>query len=259
MKIEISEELYERLGRHVNGFETPADVITRILDQYELRNTEKRPDLVFEPDEEGFKKELLSKKQAWKIFEFDDGRKQIEEWSANQFNENSNLRGNIWSGALRDWKNKGIKQLTLTTVDPRDEGHAMHTNSSDTIELQVGKLVKHHIDSIVEYCNRNAEHVNLLANKEWCTYHLGISFPLIMLSNQVQSDGVHVRYWIPEYTIQGQQYRFCSQFGGNNAIGTKTLSEYHGEKFLQYLKNYGLILQTYAQHKIRFIVRGIGS
>lgn len=259
MKIEISEKLYDRLGKHVKGFETPEEVIMRILDHYESRNSEKRPELVFEPDEEGFKSELLRKKMAWKIFEFADGSKQIEEWAANQFNENSNLRANIWSGALRDWKNKGIKQLTLTTEDTRKEEGAMQISHSDTIEIQVGKLVKHHIDKIVEYCNSKVEHVHLLTSKEWCTDHLGISFPLIMLANQVREEDLHVRYWIPEYTISGQQYRFCSQFGGNNAVGTKTLSEYHGDKFLQYLKRYGLILPHYEQRKVQFIVRGKGN
>ncbi|MEF1306260.1 hypothetical protein QTO17_30805, partial [Vibrio owensii] len=60
---------------------------------------------------------------------------------------------------------------------------------------------------------------------------------------------------VKEYSINGQSYRFCSQFGGNNAVGTKTLSEYHGEKFLAYLKSFKLLKPAYTDKQVRFIVK----
>ena len=67
-----------------------------------------RPLLLFLPDEETFKNNLLKKKQAnWMIF-YADGREENGFWDAGNFMESSNLRSNIWSGYLRNWKNRGI-------------------------------------------------------------------------------------------------------------------------------------------------------
>ncbi|EPM4947192.1 TPA: hypothetical protein NJ372_003533 [Vibrio parahaemolyticus] len=256
MRIELSQETYLRLGKHVIGFETPDNVICRLLDFYESRTVTEKPELVFIPSEDEFRQCLINQKQAWKVFQYADGRVSTEEWSAQQFGEHSNLKSNIWSGALRGWKNKGIVRLTLTTEKPDIESFRFlkHEGEVDMVELRVGKLVKEHIDAIIGLCSQTADHLELLKNLDWCKEHFGISFPLIMISTEA-SKNYHERYWVKEYTINGQAYRFCSQFGGSNAVGTKTLSEYHGEKFLAYLKSFKLLKPAYTDKQIRFIVK----
>jgi len=39
---------------------------------------------------------------------YTDGREENDTWIANNFKENSDVRNNIRSGPLRDWKNKKI-------------------------------------------------------------------------------------------------------------------------------------------------------
>jgi hypothetical protein len=46
-----------------------------------------------------------------------DGTRAINYWNANKLTTNSNLRGNIWSGLLRNWKAKGVVSANFT-VNP---------------------------------------------------------------------------------------------------------------------------------------------
>lgn len=255
MKIELSRETYNRLGKHVVGFESPESVISRLLDFYESRTTTDKPQLVFIPSEEEFKACLVNQKQAWKIFQFIDGRESIEEWSAQQFGLHSNLMANIWSGALRGWKNKGIVRLTLMTEKP-DKNPELLSNEKDVdmLEIRIGKLVKEHVDVIIDFCAKTPSHLELLKDIDWCKERFGLSFPLVLSSHEA-SKNYHERYWVREYSVNGQSYRFCSQFGGNSAVGTQTLSEYHGEKFLAYLNRFKLLKPVYANKKIKFIVK----
>lgn len=113
--IRISNHLYKRLESLAVGFDTPANVIERLLDNQGLaplpentKSLKDKPSLHFFPDEEKFKELLIHKKKAYVKIEMQNGQVQIEEWSAKRFSEDSNLRGNIWSGYLRGWKEKGI-------------------------------------------------------------------------------------------------------------------------------------------------------
>lgn len=114
MKIEISELTLERLEKMAIGFDTPEGVITRLLDLAENKK-EIKPDLVFNPgDENRFKSLLIKDKLAEVIIYKNDSTREVTQWNANKFNEKSSLRGNLWSGFLRDWKSKGIAKIELT-------------------------------------------------------------------------------------------------------------------------------------------------
>jgi hypothetical protein len=127
--IEISDDLYQRLSLYVNGFETPASVIERIVTFYEVKhgvkNTTSLPkvselpmslDITYYPaDEENFKQQLLQKKVAYLLLHKLDGTKELKEWNAINITNNSNINGNLRSGYLRDWKKKGIVSAKVST------------------------------------------------------------------------------------------------------------------------------------------------
>jgi len=117
-----------------------------------------------------------------------------------------------------------------------------------SIKIKVGKFVKEHINNIVEYCNNHPEEIsNLSTNK------FGLSYPFLALINTI-SEG-RQRYWKDEYDINGKRYRFCSEFGGSRTDSdNKTLSEKHGNAFLEYLNSKNLLLDKYKDNDIKFIV-----
>jgi len=125
--IEISSAIYERLGKVANPFETPESVISRLLDFYENHqfqdiNTDESTPLshleirtfgkleinFFPSDLTEFKSMLLANKQAWVMLYRQDGSKDIHQWNAMRFTERSDVLGNLRSGYLRGWRDKGI-------------------------------------------------------------------------------------------------------------------------------------------------------
>lgn len=255
MNIEISQEIYERLAKHAEGFEQPEKVIEKLLNYFESNSNaakKKKPEIIFLPDELTFKNELINRKSAWKLFEFQNGEQLLEQWNASRFTEDSNLRANLWSGALRDWQSKCITKLTLSTKKPI----TANDTGGNVVEIQINKIVKDHINEIISYCETHPEHIEQLSDKGWCVEHFGISFSLIIPATQADDDAeLHKRYWVKPHSINNIKYRFCSQFGGKNIVGTKTMSEHHGEKFLHYLKARNILLQEYQSEKIKFIVK----
>ncbi|RII27758.1 MAG: hypothetical protein CXR31_05895 [Geobacter sp.] len=133
----ISSELYKRLEAHATGFDTPANVIEKILNFYEnnfdtsIKTSEvKIPaptparsfqlEVIFHPNNENeFKKLLLSNKVAWvKLFNV-NGRTETKKWKAQSFTQQSDVMGNLRSGYLRGWREKGICKAVLA-IDPDD-------------------------------------------------------------------------------------------------------------------------------------------
>ncbi len=120
--IRISDQLYKRLEAHTVGFDTPSNVIERILDAYEgvtkADNTSTSAEQTIASDklqityqpatEEAFKEKFLETKKAYiKIF-YTDGEIETKEWNSPRFVESSKVSGNLRSGYLRNWKEKGI-------------------------------------------------------------------------------------------------------------------------------------------------------
>lgn len=120
--IRISDELYKRLAAYTVGFDTPSNVIERILNEYEgvtktedesehvkLRNSPRKLEITFRPaTEKAFKEKFLeAKKASIKIF-YTNGEVETLEWFSPRFAESSNVSANLRSGCLRNWKEKGI-------------------------------------------------------------------------------------------------------------------------------------------------------
>lgn len=116
--IEITAETYARLEKLAVGFDSPEAVINRLLDQAEGK-PETKPTLMFFPeDETEFKRELIKTKEAEVVLYKVDGTREVSRWNANKLTESSNLRGNLWSGLLRNWKEKGIKKAEFFVLPP---------------------------------------------------------------------------------------------------------------------------------------------
>jgi hypothetical protein len=128
--IRISDNLYKRLEAHASGFDTPSNVIEIILNAYEgnvpstqsdsnsERNTEIQPasnlDIVYSSEsEESFKQELLANKKAYIKLYYTNGSSEIKEWNASRFSSTSRVDGNLRSGYLRGWKERGIFKAEL--------------------------------------------------------------------------------------------------------------------------------------------------
>jgi len=125
--IRIPEDLYNRLSLYANGFETPAQVIEKLVTFYEDKNNIKKPktidtirstnlDIVYYPNNNvnSFKKNLMDTKFAFiKLYKI-DGTNELKEWDAYRFNESSSVEKNLRSGYLRSWKNKGIYKAELS-------------------------------------------------------------------------------------------------------------------------------------------------
>lgn len=134
--IEITTETYERLGSLAKTFETPETVIDRLIAFYEACENKEltsslsqlkpqisnapavksfgKLDINFFPnDMHQFKALLLKEKQAWIKLHMKDGSKNIHQWNAYRFTERSDVLGNLRSGYLRGWREKGIIQADI--------------------------------------------------------------------------------------------------------------------------------------------------
>ncbi len=130
--IRISNDLYKRLEGHATGFDTPSNVIERILNFYEgvdeshRGNSNGQPsseriepakelEIIYSPaSEEEFKQELLSSKIAYIKLHYTDGHTEVKEWNASRFTPKSRVDGNLRSGYLRGWKDRGIYKAELS-------------------------------------------------------------------------------------------------------------------------------------------------
>ncbi len=117
--VRIPDELFRKLEKLAVGFDTPAAVIERLINLHgnlDVSENEwndskqfKKPELIFYPsDEEKFRQLLLREKKAYVLLHNVSGWAELYEWNAGKFSEKSNLRGNIWSGFLRGWREKEI-------------------------------------------------------------------------------------------------------------------------------------------------------
>ncbi|MCI5168279.1 MAG: hypothetical protein D3903_19865 [Candidatus Electrothrix sp. GM3_4] len=128
--IDIPTSLYQRLSSHAKGFETPSTVIERLLNSFEgqkmtesISNVKKTIilpaslEMIFHPDndEEKFKQLLLQKKIAYILLDKLDGTQEVKEWDASNFKQNSSVNGNLRSGRLRGWREKGIVKVEVST------------------------------------------------------------------------------------------------------------------------------------------------
>src|SRR4051812_16027723 len=108
MHLTLPQEIYNRLEAHARGFDTPADVISRLLDYYETQEGESpsvrtttppkvekshRLELVFSPaDESDFKKAFLEKGVATIKLYRTDGTCSIDSWQRFKFSQSSSIK-----------------------------------------------------------------------------------------------------------------------------------------------------------------------
>ncbi len=126
------------------------------------------------------------------------------------------------------------------------------------IEIKVGEFIKQHIEKIIDMCKVDSNELEALQDIDRSNEYFGISgYSFLCRRNDISND---VRYWKKNYLLGTQEFRVCSQFGGSKKDSNgKTLSQRHGEKFLQYLKNKNLLLEKYKDKKIKFIVESDNS
>lgn len=129
--ITITDELYTRLESLATGFDTPTNVIERLLEKQEapqaIATVEMAPtkrsfqlEVQFIPaKEDAFKKLLIQNKMAWVRLYRVDGSQETKLWKAQAFTHQSDLMTNLRSGYLRGWKEKGICKAVLA-INPDD-------------------------------------------------------------------------------------------------------------------------------------------
>lgn len=123
--LRLPMSLYKRLELHAEGFDTPANVIEKLLNEYEgvasnetkIDKTIAKPEVIFYPNEEEFKSSLIKNKEALRVIYYADGSIDKKQWVASRFSIDSNLRSNIWSGPLRGWRDQGIIKVEFS-VNP---------------------------------------------------------------------------------------------------------------------------------------------
>lgn len=127
--IRIPINLFHRLSLHAEGFDTPANVIERMLNFYEeqkgLESTANHNsinkestslEIIYHPsDELSFKKLLLQAKMAYVLLHKVDGTTELKEWNASKFGARSDVNANLRSGYLRSWKTRGIVKAEIST------------------------------------------------------------------------------------------------------------------------------------------------
>lgn len=128
--IRIPDSLYTRLEKHAVGFDSPANVIENILNFYEKNYKAKievaeapkgiamespnELEIIYHPGgEDIFKRALLKNKKAFICLYNVNGSSEIRIWNAAKFSPRSNVSGNLRSGCLRDWQDRGIYKAVI--------------------------------------------------------------------------------------------------------------------------------------------------
>jgi len=133
--IRIPINLYERLESHATGFDNPpAKIIEKILDFYENNKDlaiktpvtiQSRPrpnslEIIYHPDnnQDSFSRDFLEKKLAYiRVYKTDDSI-EVFTWRLREsqgFTINSSVQGNLMTGRLRGWQEKGIYKAEVST------------------------------------------------------------------------------------------------------------------------------------------------
>lgn len=151
--IHVSDDLYHRIEAHASRFDTPADVIKRVLDAYENasdkpadrddpvvprslatdssaaadiseQDTNIQPatrlDIIYvsgskRVSEEEFKQELLKNKRAYRRLYYTNGKTKDKPWNAPNFGRKSGVSNNLRSSnCLRKWRQEGIYKAVVS-------------------------------------------------------------------------------------------------------------------------------------------------
>jgi hypothetical protein len=105
--MDIENVMLEAIDCIARGFGISFNTVEYLWDNVDTLKTS-MPELEFVPNEMEFRKNLLEKHIAKRIIYYEDGKHEEKVWKASKFNESSDLRNNIFTGPLRNWKKKGI-------------------------------------------------------------------------------------------------------------------------------------------------------
>jgi Cdc6-like AAA superfamily ATPase len=155
-----------------------------------------------------------------------------------------------------DWHIENMIKFLNTFPNYIDEIEIdLKKGENKVIKIKIGEFIKEHLENIAKYCENNPiELENLEKNNYSKKIGLTANFPFICKTATANSK----RYWGKEYYINGNSYKFCSQFGGSQIDASgKTRSQKEGELFLKYLIEKNLLLNKYKDKKIKFIVGDI--
>ena len=113
-KIDISEENYVALCSWTKSSETINDALTRLVKM-------KKPYISYgNVNLEEFKEALLSSRVAQVCVEYYDRKERdLLIWKATKIKEDSNIRGNIQSNYLRDWRSKRISGVNVDVLEQK--------------------------------------------------------------------------------------------------------------------------------------------
>ena len=127
--IQISESVCTRLAIYADkqgvtweqAIDNMLTECSREDSRFQSRQTETvfsgRSEIVFLPNKENFKRDLLETKRAFVRLFYSDGHTETKTWNAQNFRENSDVVGNLRSGYLRDSAKKGIVKAEVS-VEP---------------------------------------------------------------------------------------------------------------------------------------------
>ena len=139
MNIEIGEKTCIRLGAFAHECKLSLSAaIDRLLDNQQgkavSRSENSRLEVIYFPEgEENFKQALLaidsSRRVAHIRIHYFGGRIAYKKWRAADIDENSLIRGNLASGHLRDWRQKGIVKAEVSLEPFADDKSEIATPS----------------------------------------------------------------------------------------------------------------------------------
>lgn len=132
--IRLPERLYKRLGKYAEGFETPVQVIERLLNQLEgveenegeneteenFDDRNRLPIKLTPSDVVLFKERLLETRMAQILIHYTNGRNESKVWQAYRFSETSNVMGNLRSRPefrQGEWQLQNIKYISVSILE----------------------------------------------------------------------------------------------------------------------------------------------
>ncbi len=169
--ITLSDEIYRRLEQLAVGFDTPERVIERLLDDagnVSIGAAISKPSLSFVPDEITFKNELIKHKKAQIVLHMNNGARDVLHWNASRFQPRSNLRANLWSGTLRNWKEKGIVSAELSILPKGDR----HAGDNTNLLVELSEELKWTFDEVARYF----EEIEIIRSDDDLPYYRLVTF-----------------------------------------------------------------------------------
>lgn len=147
----VSDEIYSQLEKLAVGFDTPERVIARLMNGASSADngvSEQRPELTFLPNETVFKNELLKHKRAQVVLQLINGDRDVVQWNASRLKPSSNLRANLWSGILRNWKDKGIlsAEFSVLSLDCQQEDNKLRLSIANELNWTLDEVQEYFIE-----------------------------------------------------------------------------------------------------------------